>query len=204
MATDVEGVTLPGDLLMPEQASAVVLFAHGSGSSRFSPRNRAVAGRLTDAGLGALLVDLLTQAEAADRRLVFDIPLLGRRLAALTRSVGEHVTPTTPLGYFGASTGAAAALWAAAEPDLPVGAVVSRGGRPDLAADRLSAVRAPTLLVVGGADTAVLGLNEQAAHSLRCPWELAVVPGATHLFSEPGALDQVADLAIAWFRRHLT
>ena len=200
-------VTLPADLLLSDPTRAVVVVAQGSGSSRFSPRNRAVAEELARSGLGVLLMDLLTETEARDRRLVFDIPRLGRRLAALTRTVGgEHLDPRTPLGYFGASTGAAAALWAAAEPDLRavIGAIVSRGGRPDLAGTRLAGVQAPTLLVVGGADTAVLTLNEQAAKALRCPWDLRVVPGATHLFSEPGALEQVASLAVAWFRRHLT
>lgn len=204
---ETDGVTLPADLLLPDPTRGVVLVAHGSGSSRFSPRNRAVAEELTRAGLGVLLVDLLTEAEGRDRRLVFDIPRLGRRLAALTRTVaGRHLAPGTPVGYFGASTGAAAALWAAAEPDLrtEIRAVVSRGGRPDLAGPRLGSVRAPTLLVVGGADTTVLDLNEQAAHALACPWELVVVPGATHLFAEPGALEQVAAAAVAWFRRYLT
>ncbi len=191
---------LPGDLAVPEQAKRTVLFAHGSGSSRKSPRNRQVARTLNEAGLGTLLFDLLTPEESFDRRLVFDIPLLAKRLVAATTWVGE-VRPG-PIGYFGASTGAAAALWAAA--DHPeVGAVVSRGGRPDLAEPRLSRVRAPTLLIVGGADVEVLELNRQAQRSLRSPNELQVIPRAGHLFEEPGALEQVADLAATWFIRHL-
>lgn len=202
LVLDADDAALPADLQLPTPTGPVVVFAHGSGSSRFSPRNRAVADALAAAGLGSLLVDLLTEREARDRRRVFDIPLLGRRLAAVTRSLREQ-HPDPRLGYFGASTGAAAALWAAAEPDLRIGAVVSRGGRPDLAGARLGSVRAPTLLVVGGADSTVLALNQQAAQRLRCPWDLQVVPGATHLFPEPGALEQVASLAIAWFSQHL-
>lgn len=197
------GVELEGDLTLPSAAPAIVVFAHGSGSSRRSSRNRAVAQRLNAEGLGTLLFDLLTADEGRDRALVFDIELLASRLAAATirlRTLPE--ARGLPVGYFGASTGAAAALWAAAEDDT-VRAVVSRGGRPDLAAPKLGAVRAPTLLVVGGADETVLELNQQARAALRCPAELVVVPGATHLFEEPGALEQVADLAAEWFRRHL-
>lgn len=198
------GVVLPGHLDLPPDVRGVVVFAHGSGSSRFSPRNRYVAAQLRAAGLGTLLLDLLTPDEEGDRSKVFDIPLLGSRLT----EVGDWLldrpgTSTCRLGYFGASTGAGAALWSAAEPGSPVAAVVSRGGRPDLAGARLAAVTAPTLLVVGGADPTVLGLNRQAQASLRCPSRLVVVPGATHLFEEPGTLDEVARLATGWFREHL-
>lgn len=198
------GVELEGDLTLPNAARAIVVFAHGSGSSRRSSRNRAVAQRLNAEGLGTLLFDLLTPVEGRDRALVFDIELLASRLAAATtriRTLPE--TGEVPVGYFGASTGAAAALWAAAEDDA-VRAVVSRGGRPDLAGPRLGAVGAPTLLIVGGADETVLELNQRAREALRCPTELAVIPGATHLFEEQGALEQVADLAAGWFQRHLT
>jgi len=200
---DADGVTLEGDLVLPPAAAGVVVFAHGSGSSRHSPRNHDVARRLNDAGLGTLLIDLLTPAEAADRGHVFDIPLLAGRVGAARRWLArDDQARDLPVGYFGASTGAAAALWAAAE-DPSVAAVVSRGGRPDLAGPRLGDVRAPTLLIVGGDDTVVLGLNRSAAMRLRCPCEVAVIPGATHLFEEPGALEQVAELAVAWFQRQL-
>jgi putative phosphoribosyl transferase len=199
-----DGVRLPGDLTLPAAARGVVAFAHGSGSSRLSPRNLQVARRLNDSGLATLLFDLLTPDEAADRSNVFDIPLLADRLLAATRWLrGRADTRELPLGYFGASTGAAAALWAAAEPDSGVAAVVSRGGRPDLAGPRLGLVDAPTLLVVGGADDVVLELNRRALEELRCERDLVVVPGATHLFEEPGALERVADLASAWFVEHL-
>jgi putative phosphoribosyl transferase len=198
------GVELEGDLTLPHSAQGTVVFAHGSGSSRRSARNRAVARRLNGEGLGTLLFDLLTGEEARDRRLVFDIELLASRLAAAT--VRLRTLPEAgglPIGYFGASTGAAAALWAAAGDDT-VRAVVSRGGRPDLAGPKLAAVQAPTLLIVGGADETVLDLNHRAREALRCPTELVVIPGATHLFEEPGALEQVADRAAGWFRRRLT
>ena len=198
------GVTLRGHLTVPLSATGVVLFAHGSGSSRLSPRNQATARAFHHAGLGTLLFDLFTPEEANDRRLVFNVDLLGTRLLAATawlRSQGDVGTPS--LGYFGASTGAAAALWAAAEPGNEIGAVVSRGGRPDLAGARLSAVRCPTLLIVGGADEVVSELNQQAAAQLRCSHRVDVVPGATHLFEEPGALETVARSAIAWFDDHL-
>ncbi|WP_327414081.1 phosphoribosyltransferase [Streptomyces sp. NBC_01233] len=203
---DAGGLTLAGDLTLPEGAGAVVVFAHGSGSSRRSPRNRAVAAELNRAGLGTLLFDLLTPAEEADRANVFDIEPLAGRLTEATRWLRLHVP--LPVGYFGASTGAAAALWAAADaPDAganaAIGAVVSRGGRPDLAGPRLAAVRAPTLLVVGGRDATVLDLNRGAQRELRCENRLEIVPGATHLFEEPGALDEVAALARDWFVRHL-
>ncbi|MEN8651651.1 alpha/beta family hydrolase [Streptomyces sp. 21So2-11] len=199
---DADGVRLAGDLALPTGATAVVMFAHGSGSSRHSPRNRSVAAALRDAGLGTLLFDLLTSAEEADRANVFAIDTLARRLSGATRWLRER--ESVPIGYFGASTGAAAALRAAADDDASVGAVVSRGGRPDLAAPRLGDVRAPTLLIVGGHDTLVLDLNRAAQAELRCENRLEIVPGATHLFEEPGALDQVTDLARAWFIRHLT
>ena len=198
------GVRLAGHLRPAAGSPAVVVFAHGSGSSRHSPRNRAVADALGAFGLGTLLFDLLSEDEEGDRRNVFDIALLAGRLSAATRwLVDEGVCDARSIGYFGASTGAAAALWAAAEPDSPVGAVVSRGGRPDLAGDRLARVRAPTLLVVGGADQAVLEMNRAALARLRCPCRLEVVPGATHLFAEPGTLEAVGQLAGRWFRQHL-
>ena len=197
-------VDLPGDLTLPPDPTGVVAFAHGSGSSRLSPRNRRVAASLVDAGLGTLLFDLLVPGEELDRANVFDIPLLAGRLLAAMRWLREAPgTAALPLGYFGASTGAAAALWAAAEAQDEVGAVVSRGGRPDLAGERLALVGAPTLLIVGGADEVVLELNREAMRLLRCERELVVVPGATHLFEEPGALEQVGQLAAAWFLAHL-
>ena len=198
-------VGVDGDLVVPAEASAVVAFAHGSGSSRRSPRNRQVAAALNDAGLATLLFDLLTEHEALDRANVFDIALLGSRLSAAAdwlRSQPEAAE--LPLGYFGASTGAAAALWAAVEPDGGrVGAIVSRGGRPDLAGDRLPLVQAPTLLIVGGDDRDVLALNRQARARIRCESDLILIPGAGHLFEEPGALEHVAVLAAAWFARYL-
>ncbi|MEU0134746.1 phosphoribosyltransferase family protein [Streptomyces sp. NPDC006296] len=198
---DAGGVPLAGDLVLPGDAGAVVVFAHGSGSSRFSPRNRSVATVLNRAGLGTLLFDLLTPGEEVYRANVFDIRLLAGRLADTTDWLRRRIS--LPVGSFGASTGAAATLRAAAAADSGVGAVVSRGGRPDLAGADLSAVRAPTLLVVGGDDTTVLGLNRQAQAALHCENRLEVVPGATHLFEEPGALDRVADLARDWFTAHL-
>ncbi|MBO1418960.1 dienelactone hydrolase family protein, partial [Streptomyces sp. FH025] len=172
---------------------------------RHSPRNRFVAGELNRAGLATLLFDLLTEEEAFDRANVFDTSLLARRLTDATHWLrGRDDTGGLAVGYFGASTGAAAALWAAAEPDSPARAVVSRGGRPDLAGPRLPAVAAPTLLIVGGDDHVVLDLNQQAQARLRCESQLAVVPGATHLFEEPGTLEEVADLAARWFTAHLT
>jgi putative phosphoribosyl transferase len=195
---------LKGTLDVPPGARGIVLFAHGSGSSRFSPRNRFVASVLREAGLGTLLLDLLTPSEEADRANVFDIELLAARLSAATRwLLSREDYAECKVGYFGASTGAGAALLAAAHPDSPVDAVVSRGGRPDLAGSLLSRVTAPTLLIVGGRDPVVLGLNQQARARLRCPSRLAVVPGATHLFEEPGTLEQAADLASGWFTRHL-
>ncbi|MFI5062661.1 MAG: phosphoribosyltransferase family protein [Streptosporangiales bacterium] len=197
-------VRLAGQLTVPADARGIVVFAHGSGSSRHSPRNRYVAAVLNQAGLGTLLFDLLTPDEEADRANVFDIGLLARRLVGVTEWLrGQPGAAGVPAGYFGASTGAAAALWAAAEPDARIAAVVSRGGRPDLASPRLGSVRAPTLLIVGGRDDIVLGLNRQAQAQLRCENDLAVVPGATHLFEEPGTLTAAAELARDWFTRHL-
>jgi len=184
--------------------AGIVLFAHGSGSSRHSPRNRFVADVLADAGLGTLLFDLLTTEEERDRANVFDIGLLAARLGAATQWLrAQPGLAGARVGYFGASTGAAAALWAAAEPGGDVAAVVSRGGRPDLAMPRLAEVRAPTLLIVGALDDVVLGMNREAQAQLRCENRLAVVPGAGHLFEEPGTLDRVAALARAWFTRFL-
>ncbi|HET8976277.1 MAG TPA: phosphoribosyltransferase family protein [Solirubrobacterales bacterium] len=197
-------LVLHGDLRMPAAPAGLVIFAHGSGSSRLSPRNREVAAALNEAGMATLLFDLLSDAEAASRTNVFDIDLLSARLVAVTRWASERPDLSgLPLGYFGASTGAAAARCGAAELGERIGAVVSRGGRPDLAAPRLGEVSAPTLLIVGGADWQVLELNERAAEQLRCEHETAIVPGATHLFEEPGALERVAALAGDWFRRCL-
>ena len=180
-----------------------MVFAHGSGSSRHSPRNQFVARQLNAAGLATLLFDLLTPAEALDRANVFDIELLADRLRAVARWLHRHSDCTDlGVGYFGASTGAAAALWAAAD-DPTVRAVVSRGGRPDLAMPRLGAVRAPTLLVVGGHDAQVLDLNRQAAAQMSCEHRVAIVPGATHLFEEPGTLETAARLARDWFVHYL-
>jgi putative phosphoribosyl transferase len=195
---------LEGRLTVPAGAQGVVLFAHGSGSSRHSPRNRYVASVLQQAGIGTLLFDLLTTAEEHDRRLVFDVDLLATRLAGVTAWLREQpAAARLPIGYFGASTGAAAALWAAAAPDQDIAAVVSRGGRPDLAIPRLHHVRAATLLIVGGRDSMVLDLNREAQRHMRCENDLAVVQGASHLFEEPGTLAEAAGLARDWFRSHL-
>ncbi len=198
-------VSLQGILARPSRPRGVVLFAHGSGSSRHSPRNAFIARALQDADLATLLIDLLSEPEAADREHVFAIDLLADRLLAITRWLNrDRRTLGLRVGYFGASTGAAAALQAAARSPALVSAVVSRGGRPDLAETFLPQVTAPTLLVVGANDAPVLSLNEEALSLLTCPKELAVVPGATHLFEEPGTLEQVADLARGWFQRYLT
>lgn len=197
-------VRLAGHLTLPARPQGVVVFAHGSGSSRHSPRNRHVARGLNEAGLGTLLFDLLTPVEETDRSMVFDIGLLAQRLVQVTHWLqGRPECAGLRIGYFGASTGAGAALWAAADPSVEVHAVVSRGGRPDLAAPRLPAVHTPTLLIVGAHDRVVLQLNREAQAMLRCESELAVVPGATHLFEEPGTLDHAARLARDWFLRHL-
>ena len=199
------GATIDGDLALPAEPAGVVLFAHGSGSSRHSPRNRFVAAQLQAAGLATLLIDLLTPDEDLDYARRFDIALLTRRLAGAARWLSEDPrTKGLRLGLFGASTGAAAALQLAAAMPREVAAVVSRGGRPDLAgADALPAVAAPTLLIVGGHDGEVIALNEEARAQMRCPVRIEIVPGATHLFEEPGTLEQVARLATAWMVRHL-
>jgi pimeloyl-ACP methyl ester carboxylesterase len=195
---------LPGEFEQPDSARALVLFAHGSGSSRLSKRNRWVAAVLQRHRLATLLFDLLDADEAADRRKVFDIGLLSDRVGhALDWAADQATLSGLSVGLFGASTGAAAALCAAAARPGRVGAVVSRGGRPDLAGPSLARVQAPTLLIVGAADTEVLALNRQALRELRCNKRLEVVPGATHLFAEPGALGSVAALAAAWFETHL-
>lgn len=206
-------VHLSGHLSVPADAAGCVIFVHGSGSSRLSPRNVAVAHDLQRRGLGTLLFDLLTEAESDDRRNVFDIDLLTDRLLGVTDWLCDDAaaglplgpkTPTLPIGYFGASTGGGAALVAAARSARPIAAVVSRGGRPDLADGYLPRVTAPTLLLVGGRDPQVLALNRQAQARLTCPNELVVVPGATHLFTEPGTLEQVSRLAADWFARWFT
>jgi putative phosphoribosyl transferase len=196
---------LGGILRVQPDAKGVVVFAHGAGSSRFSPRNQFVAGALEKSGLATLLLDLLEENEAEDRRKVFDIELLADRLQSASDWLAqESDCGALRLGYFGASTGAGAALIAAARNPTSVAAVVSRGGRPDLAKAYLSAVEAPTLLIVGGYDDVVIELNEQAFRLLRCPKRLVIIPGATHLFEEPGKLDEVAHLATEWFARHLS
>jgi putative phosphoribosyl transferase len=195
---------LEGLLTVPAGARGVVAFAHGSGSGRYSPRNQFVARVLQEAGLATLLLDLLEEDEAGDRARVFDIDLLAERLQSAADWLGqEPATRPLRLGYFGASTGAGAALTAAARQPAAVGAVVSRGGRPDLARDHLPLVQAPTRLIVGGRDEGVIELNEAALRLLRCPKDMVIVPGATHLFEEPGALEEVARLAQEWFLRHL-
>lgn len=202
-SVNLQGPSLPGDLSVPLNAKGLVMFVHGSGSSRLSTRNRWVARALHQRGLATLLFDLLSLREAEDRRLVFDIPLLGRRVVEAVHWVDQRPDLAgLPLGLFGASTGAAAALLAAAEMPGRVAAVVSRGGRPDLVMDRLPGVQAPTLLIVGGLDQEVLELNRQAFRRLNAPKRLEVVPGATHLFGEPGALGSVAAFAGSWFEQH--
>ena len=201
-------VTLAGDLEIPKNARGLVLFAHGSGSSRQSPRNQAVAEVLRDAGLATLLFDLLTPDEeiedAYTGHLRFDIGLLSRRLALVTKEIADDPhSRNLGIGYFGASTGGAAALRAAAALGTTIGAVVSRGGRPDLAGEALTYVKAPTLLIVGERDEEVLRLNEGAYEKLQCEKSLAIVPRATHLFQEPGTLGEVARLAAEWFAKHL-
>jgi dienelactone hydrolase len=197
-------VTLDGELVLPPAAAAMVLFAHGSGSSRFSPRNNYVASVLQQAGIATLLFDLLTREEDRNYETRFDIALLTGRLLAATAWVRQNAaTRALRIGYFGASTGAAAALQAAAEMGDKVAAVVSRGGRPDLAGTRaLGQVSAPTLLIVGGQDFGVIDLNEAAYRHLACEKKLTIVPGATHLFEEPGTLEQAAKAASAWFSAH--
>jgi putative phosphoribosyl transferase len=195
---------LQGDLAVPPHALGLVLFAHGSGSSRLSSRNRWVAHQLQARGLATLLIDLLTEEEARDRRIVFDIPLLCQRVLNAMRWIRQREEMVNlRLGLFGASTGAAAALMAAAQQPNRVSAVVSRGGRPDLAWESLARVQAPTLLIVGGHDTEVLELNRQALRQISGPKRLEVVPGATHLFEEPGTLASVAELSANWFEQYL-
>jgi putative phosphoribosyl transferase len=199
---------LTSDLTVPDDASGIIVFAHGSGSGRGSPRNRAVARMLQESGMATLLLDLLTPGEAAEDaatgRLRFDVELLGSRVAAaVDRLADDPVLGGLPTGCFGASTGAAAALIAAAARPERIAAIVSRGGRPDLAGDALGAVRAPTLLIVGGEDVEVLRLNRRAAEAMRCPVALEIVPGAGHLFEEPGAMERVAALTQGWFEAQL-
>lgn len=199
---------LEGELSVPEGATGVVLFAHGSGSSRHSPRNQFVARTIREAGVGTLLFDLLTKEEEAvdttTRHLRFDIGLLAERLVDATNWIKmEPAVSHFAVGYFGASTGAGAALVAAADVGEEIGAVVSRGGRPDLAGDALAKVKSPTLLIVGGLDSPVVQMNDHAYHQLRCEKEIKIIPGATHLFEEPGTLEEVARVAAGWFRRHL-
>ena len=201
-------VSVDGDLHVPEQAAGLVVFAHGSGSSRFSRRNRAVAKVLEHAGFGTLLLDLLTPDEEAEDELTavhrFNIPLLGARVvAAVDWAQARDDLRRLPMAFFGASTGAAAALIAAADRPAVTRAVISRGGRPDLADDALPRVKAPTLLIVGGSDTPVIEMNRDAIRRMHAPVQLEIVPGATHLFEEPGALEQVARLAAEWCRTHL-
>ncbi len=195
-------VSLGGTLAAPFDAEGLVIFAHGSGSSRHSPRNQLVASHLNNQGMATLLFDLLTPEEELDRSNVFDIPMLGARLALATEWARGEVTGL-PIGYFGASTGAAAALVAASELGPQIEAVVSRGGRSDLAREHLPHVVSPTLLIVGGNDRLVLELNHEAAIQMKCDRKLAVVPGAMHLFEEPGALERVAEMAGSWFSAHL-
>jgi pimeloyl-ACP methyl ester carboxylesterase len=197
-------IDLDGTMRIPLGAAAIVVFAHGSGSSRFSQRNVAVAEALNDQGIATLLLDLLTSEEETDRANVFDIPLLADRVVHAAEFVSrEPATRALRIGLFGASTGAASALVAAARLGDRIGAIVSRGGRPDLAGAALDQIRTPTLLIVGGVDYVVIDLNEQAFARLRGPKALEIVPGASHLFPEPGALDSVIDFAAGWFRRYL-
>ena len=204
MQIPVDSTRLEGSLAIPGQSKGLVIFAHGSGSSRFSPRNNYVAQVLRQAGIGTLLMDLLTQQEDSAYETRFNIDLLTERLLLATRWVQEQPrTKDLKIGYFGASTGAAAALKAAAIEGSKIGAVVSRGGRPDLAGEALTRVQAPTLLIVGGRDTVVLQLNREALAKLKGKKELVIIPGATHLFEEPGALEEVARLATEWFKQYL-
>ena len=200
----IDSTTLEGSLAIPGQSKGLVVFAHGSGSSRFSPRNNYVAKILRQAGIGTLLMDLLTEQEDSAYETRFNIDLLTERLLLATRWVQEQPrTKDLQIGYFGASTGAAAALKAAAIEGSKIGAVVSRGGRPDLAGEALTRVQSPTLLIVGGGDTVVLQLNREALAKLKGKKELVIIPGATHLFEEPGALEEVARLATEWFKQYL-
>ena len=198
-----ENIALDGFLGIPPRATGIVLFAHGSGSGRFSPRNRFVAQHLQQGGIATLLIDLLLTDEAEDRGNVFDIDLLADRVLMASAWLRDGArTKQLPLGYFGASTGAGAALQAAARAPFPVGAIVSRGGRPDLAEPYLPQVTAPTLLLIGAYDEPVIEMNQAAYRLLRCPKQLTIIPGATHLFEEPGTLEQVAEQALRWFQQH--
>ena len=198
-----KAISLSGFLGIPPKANNIILFAHGSGSGRFSPRNRFVAEHLQQGGIGTLLIDLLMPDEAEDRQKVFDIDLLADRVLVASAWLREDPrTKQLPLGYFGASTGAAAALQAAAQSPFQPTAIVSRGGRPDLAERWLPKVTAPTLLLIGGEDRPVVEMNQQAYRLLRCPKQLTIIPGATHLFEEPGTLELVADLALKWIHRY--
>lgn len=200
-----KGISLSGFLGIPPKVNSIVLFAHGSGSGRFSPRNRFVAEHLQQGGIGTFLIDLLMPAEAEDRQKVFDIDLLADRVVVASAWLREDPrTKQLRLGYFGASTGAAAALQAAVQSPYQPHAIVSRGGRPDLAERWLSNVTAPTLLLIGGEDQPVVEMNQQAYRLLRCPKQLTIIPGATHLFEEPGTLELVADMALKWIHRHTT
>lgn len=200
----INGDTVVGDLVIPGHCTGLVVFAHGRGSSRFSPRKQYVAHELQRAGFATLLFDLLTPDEAVSQDLVFDVDLLAERVRNVLRWVRTNPQlAALPIGLFGASTGAAGALIAAAEQPTAVAAIVSRGGRPDLAMQHLEKVTAPTLLIVGGADQSVLQLNELAAKFLTCEHEIRVISGATHLFEEPGALEEVASAATTWFEAHL-
>lgn len=203
MQIPLKNVTLQGDLVIPKDAVGIVIFAHGSGSSRLSPRNKMVADELNKAGHATLLFDLLTEREDSDREMRFDIELLTKRLVEVAEFLQKDPkTKSLKLGFFGASTGAAAALKAASQLQNKAAAVVSRGGRPDLAGASLLKVTAPTLLIVGGADTVVIELNNQAYNELGCEKSLAIIEGATHLFEEPGTLAQVAHLAVKWFTKY--
>lgn len=209
MIIHIDGVTLEGQLTVPEGAAGIVLFAHGSGSSRHSPRNRAVARFLNDQRIGTLLFDLLTTEEEKvdqyNRELRFDIDLLAARLNGVAEWVVSHdETAPLKLGYFGASTGAAAALTAAGRYDQQIYAIVSRGGRPDLTRSDFSRITAPTLLIVGALDKPVIEMNQSAMKRLQCETQLEIIPGASHLFEEPGALNEVAHLAADWFHKHFT
>lgn len=200
----IDDIQLEGSLIVPDQAKGIVLFSHGSGSGRFSPRNNFVASVLQQHGFATLLLDLLTPEEDAVYETRFNINLLKERLKIATRWLSKNPeTATLSVGYFGASTGAAAAIMAAAELTSKISAVVSRGGRPDLAASALPKITTPTLLIVGGDDGQVVDLNRSAYNLLTTKKDLQIIPGATHLFEEPGALEQVADLAAEWFEQHL-
>lgn len=204
VSIELGSVTLPGLLGIPANACGVVLFSHGSGSSRLSPRNSFVARQIRQAGIATLLFDLLTPEEDADYERRFDIPFLTQRLVQTTQWLDKQpIINALPIGYFGASTGSASALYAAAELGGKIHTIVSRGGRPDLALDILSTITAPTLLIVGGSDEPVLSMNREAYEKLAGIKELAIVPNATHLFEEAGALEEVAHLAVEWFRRYL-